>query len=68
MKQILTTKQAADYLGYSEHTLAMSRSTGKLSGVNAPQFIKAGKAVRYRAEHLEDWLNQFGTKTETDKG
>jgi hypothetical protein len=67
MQEYLTSKQAAEFLGYSEHTLSMSRSSGKLGGVTPPEFIKAGKAVRYLTADLRGWLDQFGKRTETEK-
>ena len=43
MKKLLTTSEAADYLGYKDVTLRVSRITGKLSGLPAPEHT--GKAV-----------------------
>jgi len=57
MTHLLTSVEAAKYLSYSEQTLRMSRSTGKLSGVKAPKFIKLGvKSVRYTQEDLDNWI------------
>ena len=59
MKERLTNNESADFIGCSPNTLKMSRSTGKLFGVNAPSYIKLGRAVRYKVETLEEWLSQF---------
>ncbi len=67
MTEILNTKQAADFLGFSEITLKMSRTSGKMAGTKAPPYIKVGKSVRYKQSDLIDWLGQFEVRTETDK-
>ena len=51
----LTTKEAADHLGYSEYTLRRARLDGKLSGKDSPKFTKMGKAVRYKMADLDSW-------------
>jgi predicted DNA-binding transcriptional regulator AlpA len=56
-KPYLTTKEAADILGYSEQTLAQSRNTKVLGGSDAPLHIKKGRMVRYRRSDLDDWIN-----------
>lgn len=67
MQEIMNTKQAAEYLGYSEITLKLARSTGILGGKSAPQYVKAGRAVRYHREDLVAWIAQFEKRTETEK-
>jgi predicted DNA-binding transcriptional regulator AlpA len=57
LKTYLTTKQAADILGYSEQTLAQSRSSGVLGGGKAPPYIKRGKMVRYVRAELDAWMS-----------
>lgn len=55
-KPYLTTKEAADILGYSEQTLAQSRNTKTLGGTDAPPFIKNGRMVRYVRTELDAWI------------
>ena len=58
----LTTKEAAEHLGYSEYTLRRARFDGALSGKESPKFTKMGKAVRYKKSDLDFWAN--GGKSE----
>ena len=54
--QLLTTVEVAKHLNVSESFLRMSRlrpPDGK-----APQWIKIGRAVRYRPADIEDWLDK----------
>lgn len=55
-KPVLTTIEAADFLGYDEATLRMSRTTGKLAGIKPPPHIKRGTMVRYWWKDLVAWL------------
>lgn len=57
-KELLTTIQAAEFLGYSPGTLNVSRSTGRLAGVKAPEFLKIGSAVRYERGGLDKWIEE----------
>ncbi|MCD6047080.1 MAG: hypothetical protein K0S08_727 [Gammaproteobacteria bacterium] len=50
----MDVKNAAQYLGLKEKTLAMMRSNG-----SGPQFIKKGR-VFYFKEDLDAWLNADG--------
>lgn len=50
--KILNTVEAADYLGLQPSTLEAWRCRG-----GGPCFVKMGKAVRYRREHLDRFLN-----------
>lgn len=56
---LLTTVEAAEYLGLSPRTLEDMRVTGK-----GPRYYKLGPGKRskvvYRREDLEGWVNQFG--------
>ena len=47
------TVGAAKKLGISDRTLERMRGEG-----NGPKFAKAGRAVRYRDDWLDDWLEQ----------
>ena len=51
---LLTTRQAAEFLGLSPETLLTWRCTKQ---VEIP-YIKLGKAVRYRREDLEAFINE----------
>ena len=56
---LLTTNQAADYLGYSKHTLKIARHSGQLAGVAGPIFKRLGRQIRYDRSDLDGWLSQF---------
>lgn len=56
---LLTVDQAAMYLGLARSTLNKWRCHG-----GGPTFIKMGRAVRYRQEDLEGFLND-GAATST---
>lgn len=58
-KQLLTTREAARYIGFGVDTMKRSRIQGYLCGVRPPKFVRIGKkAIRYRVSDLDDWLNQ----------
>jgi hypothetical protein len=59
LNTLSTSKQAAEFLSCSKHTLDNSRSTGKLMGLPAPAHIKFGYAVRYKKETLEAWIDSL---------
>ena len=62
----LSSKEAAEYLGFADVTLRNARYTGMLAGVAAPAFRKLGrKTVRYERATLVAWLAQFGERTST---
>jgi predicted DNA-binding transcriptional regulator AlpA len=58
---ILTTPQAAIYLGLAVSTLNKWRCFG-----DGPRFLKLGRAVRYRREDLDSFLvsRQLGSTAE----
>ena len=56
---LLTVDQAAIYLGLARSTLNKWRCHG-----GGPTFIKMGRAVRYRQQDLEGFLNE-GAATST---
>lgn len=58
-KDLLTSKEAADFLKYSERTLRGSRMTGKLAGRRRPDFIRRGRQILYSAATLLCWQSQF---------
>jgi excisionase family DNA binding protein len=51
MTNILTTKEAANYLRLGKPTLEHFRVSGA-----GPKFCKLGGAVRYRKSDLDEWL------------
>ena len=53
-QNLLAPKQAAEYLGISEGTLAVWR-TNKTYPI---PYIKVGNRIRYRQEDLEKWLDE----------
>jgi excisionase family DNA binding protein len=52
MCRLLTTQEAADYLGIRRQTLAVWRITKR----HRIPFIKVGVHVRYRKADLDAWL------------
>ncbi|MDB5408846.1 MAG: DNA-binding protein [Rhodospirillales bacterium] len=50
---LLSTKEAAKRLNLHPNTLVKWRSAG-----TGPEFIKIGRAVRYRGEAIESWLRR----------
>ncbi len=66
IKTLLTSKEAAIYLGCAPNTVKLSRSTGQLLSVKAPAYLKMGnKAIRYKLATLEAWLSQFEEQANT---
>lgn len=57
MKELFSTREAAEFLSCSHHTLNQSRCTGTLLGVESPKHLKIGHAVRYKEEDLHEWIN-----------
>ena len=58
-KVVLTTSEAAAFLGLAISTLNKWRCYGE-----GPQFIKLGRAVRYRQDDLEHYV-ETNTQTST---
>ncbi|CTQ69499.1 helix-turn-helix transcriptional regulator [Roseibium alexandrii] len=50
---LLNENKAAEYLGLSVRTLQAWRVRG-----GGPTFVKAGRAVRYRPDDLNAWINE----------
>ena len=57
-KQLLTTEQAAEFLGLRPQTLALWRSSRRYE----LRFLKVGRLVRYRRADLESWLDRRGSE------
>jgi len=53
--KLLSTKQASDFLGLNDKSLANSRYTG--TGMQIP-YIKLGNIVRYRQSDLEEYIEK----------
>jgi len=50
--QLLSQSEAARLLRLSERTLERLRVAG-----GGPQFVKAGRSVRYRQSDIEEWIS-----------
>jgi len=61
-KPFLTTDEAADYLGLQKSTLEAWRCRG-----GGPRFVKLGRAVRYRARDLDDWIESRTRSNTSEK-
>ena len=62
MKALLTSKEAGQYLGYSEQAINTSRGDGKtLGGISPPKHTKIGnKTIRYKLKELDKWIESLG--------
>lgn len=49
---LLTTPEAATYLGISPKTLETWRSTGR----QAVPYVRVGRLIRYRMRDLDEWM------------
>ena len=59
-QQIVSTETAAFVLDSTPDSVKVSRSSGELYGVPAPEHIKIGtKTIRYRVSTLLEWMAQF---------
>lgn len=56
MSKLLTMDEASEYLGISKMTLYGWVSARKLG------FIKVGRLVKFRQEHLDRWIDQHTVK------
>ena len=59
----LRPKEAAQYTGIAEQTLAKWRIKGRPFG-EGPPFLKVGRAVLYRRNDLDRWLGEQSTAAE----
>lgn len=63
-KTLLTCREAAEFLGVPESTLAQWRSQRR-----GPPYIKLElRLVRYRCSDLEAYLGEHTVETQIDKG
>ena len=59
MRDILTEKEAAEYICMSRSFLSQDRMNGhRANRTPGPAFLKIGRSIRYRKEDLDDWLKQ----------
>jgi excisionase family DNA binding protein len=56
MSKLLTIIEASEYLGVSKLTLYGWVSARKVS------FIKVGRLVKFKQEHLDKWIDQHTVK------
>lgn len=61
---LLDTKEAADWLGVSPHTLATARCVGG----DTPPFVKVGRRVLYDPADLEAFVNARKRLNTSDRG
>ena len=52
----LNERDAAEYIGVSPSYLRHSRVRGTTKCVDAPPFVRIGKAIRYLPQDLDSWL------------
>jgi excisionase family DNA binding protein len=52
--RLLNTEQVAAYIGLAKQTITELRVKG-----GGPKFCKIGRAVRYKREDLDAWIDQF---------
>ena len=60
---LLTTTQAAEYVGLSPRTLERYRVTGE-----GPRHLKVGRRVLYRPADLDEWLADKVRRSTSDPG
>ena len=53
---LLTPRDAADYLGLSQSTLARMRSSS--SAMKGPPFSRLGGSIRYKQSDLDEWVER----------
>ncbi len=62
MTMMLRTTEAAEYVGLRKSTLEAWRVRG-----DGPAFLKLGKAVRYRREDLDAFINSSVRTSTTER-
>ena len=60
---LLTTTQAARYVGLSPRTLERYRVTGE-----GPRYLKVGRRVLYTQADLDEWLARKVRRSTSDPG
>ena len=61
---LLTQREAAIVLRLSTRTLERLR----VSGLNAPKFVKLGRSVRYLQSDLEEWIASRVVRSTSEAG
>ncbi len=59
MKALFTSKEAGEYLGYSDDSMRKSRVNKSLGGRLPPKHTKVGRTVRYKKTNLDAWVNEL---------
>lgn len=60
MKNTLTEKEAAEYIGMSRSFLRQDRMNGyRENRTPGPNFLKVGRSIRYLKNDLDSWLNEL---------
>jgi len=63
-KALMTEKQAAEFLGFSPRALQQWRISGR-----GPKFLKiSARAVRYRPDDLDEWIETKIRQSTYEKG
>lgn len=60
-RPFITARELAAMLGVSEGTLANWRTDG-----GGPQFVRVGRAIRYRAADVEQWIADRTSENTTE--
>lgn len=60
--RLLTAREAARFLGFTEGTVRNKASDGTLP------FVKLGKALRFRLSELEGWVSSQDAKARAERG
>lgn len=67
-KRLLTSKEAANYIGLGESYLRQVRMTGRIGGRMAPSpHIEIGRSIRYDKADLDTWIDSFPKRFANDQ-
>lgn len=59
-KRLLTSKEAANYIGVAESYLRQVRMTGQIGGrIAPPPHIEIGRSIRYDKADLDAWIDSL---------
>lgn len=57
--EVLSEAEAAKYINMSRSFLRQDRMNGYREGrTKGPQYIRFGRTIRYRKDHLDAWLDK----------
>lgn len=60
MKNCLTEKEAAEYIGMSQAYLRLDRKDRTRNNrTPGPSFLRIGRSIRYLKADLDNWLEQY---------